>query len=120
MGRGWPDLFVGSGGSSSVRAEYHTSVRSGLALKTLPILQIGDCSLPVFDLSEADRPVDAEILQKHAQHDEPLLLAGEDPTHVLDLIGRLVGPLVELLVRPLASLSANVPIDRFHRIAPPE
>src|SRR5271157_4135495 len=120
MGRGWPDLFVGSGGSSSVRAEYHTSVRSGLALKTLPVLQIGDCSLPVFDLSEADRPVDAEILQKHAQHDESLAVAGEDRIHVLDLLGCLVGPLVELLVRPEPSLTSNVPVDRFHRIAPPE
>src|SRR5271157_166874 len=92
MGRGWPDLFVGSGGSSSVRAEYHTSVRSGLALKTLPVLQIGDCSLPVFDLSEADRPVDAEILQKHAQHEEPLFLACEDAARPRSLGWVIVDP----------------------------
>ena len=95
-----------------------TTIRSGLALGTLLFLQIGDCSLPVLKLSEADRPVDAEILQKHAQHVETLSVAGEDPTHVLDLLGCLIAPLVGLLVRPPATLTADIPLDGFHRIAP--
>ena len=78
-------------------AEYRTSIRSGLVPGTLLLLQIGNCSLPVFQLSEADRPIDAEILQKHAQHDEPLPVAGEDPIHILDLRRGLVDPFVEFL-----------------------
>jgi len=64
----------------------------------MPFLQIRDCRFPVFQPSEAYRSINAQILQEHSQHDEPLSVAGEDPIHVLDLLGRLVDPLVELLV----------------------
>ena len=50
-----------------MRAGYHTSVRSELALKTLPVLQIGDCSLSVFDLSKADRRGDSAADGVHRQ-----------------------------------------------------
>ena len=37
---------------------------SGLVPGTLLLLQVFDCSLPVFKLSEPDRPIDPEILQR--------------------------------------------------------
>jgi len=52
--------------------------------------------------------------KKHAQHDESLAVAGEDPIHVLDLLGCLIAPLVGLLVRPPATLTADIPLDGFH------
>jgi hypothetical protein len=73
---------------------------------------------PVVKLSELDRLVDAEILQEHTEHCEPLTLAGEDPIHKLDFLWRFVQPFVELFMRPPASFTADNPVDRFHRIAP--
>ena len=80
-----------------MRAEYHTTIRSGLASGALLFLQVGYRCFPVLKLSVADRPVDSEILQKHPQHVETFTVAGEDPTHVLDLRRGLVDPFVEFL-----------------------
>ena len=52
-----PALTVSSSTGSDI------VIRSGLVPGTLLLLQLGDCSLPIFELSESDRSVDAEILQ---------------------------------------------------------
>jgi hypothetical protein len=62
--------------------------------------------------------VASAVLQKHAQHVEALSVAGEDAIHEFDLLGCSVQPLVELFIRPPASLTPNVPLDGFYWIAP--
>src|SRR4051812_47651197 len=74
--------------------------------------------LPVFEPTELNHSVDAEVFEEHAQDDESLAVAAEDAIHVFDLLGCLVGSFVGLPVRPQASLTANVPYGCFHQITP--
>src|SRR4029077_9736799 len=104
------------GGIPPARRE--TSIRSGPAPGTLLLLQVSDGRLPVFEPPEADHLADAEVLQEHPQHDEARSLAGKNPVYIFNLLRGLGDPLIELLIRPAATLSANVPFDGFHRIAP--
>ena len=94
---------------------------NGLALRSRPapraplLLQVGDDGLPVFEPAEPDHLVDPEVLQEHPQDDEPFTFAGEDASNELDLLGSLVDPLVELLMRSAATFTANVPDGRLDR-----
>ena len=72
----------------------------------------------VFNFSEADRPVDAEILQKHAQHNGPLFLACQNAVHKLDLLAQQVDSSHGEFMQPRSSLMPNVPVHGFHRADP--
>jgi hypothetical protein len=53
---------------SGILTQFASTHQSGLPFGVLLLLQVGDGRLPVFRLSETDRPVDAEIFQEHPRH----------------------------------------------------